>query len=275
MMDGGNGMEEQGGKGSSKMGGKERRKVESLGWLTESSVMPRKQRAIAGVGASSIVELRAELYKTQEDVKKAKEGGADVDVLRSRKKIGVPEKKNAGVEERAAKDALHLKAVEDGKDVYAALEKKAELYEKLSRGELNDDEAEMYNVDFFRKGLLEDERLEMEEEDATAAASIHLHGKSNDSSDLGSEHTRSQSGWIRDGASGLTQEHKQIIREVNEETKDARGRTSTLKQQRLLQSQKKREALRQAYLKRQVEKLRIQRQQSASSGDNQSPATAS
>lgn len=101
MMDGGSGREEQGAKGSSKMGGKERRKVESLGWLTESSVMPKKQRAIAGVGASSIVELRAELYKTQEDVKKAKEG--DVEVVRSRKKIGVPEKKNAGVDERAAK----------------------------------------------------------------------------------------------------------------------------------------------------------------------------
>ncbi|BFI25736.1 hypothetical protein AXG93_3233s1080 [Marchantia polymorpha subsp. ruderalis] len=262
MMDGGSGREEQGAKGSSKMGGKERRKVESLGWLTESSVMPKKQRAIAGVGASSIVELRAELYKTQEDVKKAKEG--DVEVVRSRKKIGVPEKKNAGVDERAAKDALHLKAVEDGKDVYAALEKKAELYEKLSRGELNEEEAEMYNVDFFRKGLLEDERLEMEEEDG----SRDLHGKINDSSDLGSVHTRSQGGWIRDGASGLTQEHKQIIREVNEETKDAREKTSTLKQQRLLQSQKKREALRQAYLKRQVEKLKSQKQQSASSADD-------
>lgn len=98
--------------------------------------------------------------------------------------------------------------MEDGKDVYAALEKKAELYEKLSRGELNEEEAEMYNVDFFRKGLLEDERLEMEEEDG----SRDLHGKINDSSDLGSVHTRSQGGWIRDGASGLTQEHKQIIR---------------------------------------------------------------
>ncbi|KAF3948820.1 hypothetical protein CMV_025228, partial [Castanea mollissima] len=41
------------------------RVVESLGWLTESSIMPKKQRAIAGVGPSSILELKAQLYKSQ------------------------------------------------------------------------------------------------------------------------------------------------------------------------------------------------------------------
>ena len=38
------------------------RVVESLGWLTESTIMPKKQRAIAGVGPSSILELKAQLY---------------------------------------------------------------------------------------------------------------------------------------------------------------------------------------------------------------------
>ncbi|KAL3684897.1 hypothetical protein R1sor_002919 [Riccia sorocarpa] len=268
-MEGGGGKEQDAAGKGSKMEAKERRKVESLGWLTESSVMPKKQRAIAGVGASSIVELRAELYKTQEDVKKAKEAGVDLDALRSRKKIGVIDRKNVGVEDRAARDALHLKGVEDGSNTYAALEKKAELYEKLARGEVSDDEAEKYNVDFFRKGFLEDERLEMEA-DASGEPVKENQGAS------ALEEQWGQRGWVRDGASGLSQDHKQIIREVNLETKEAREKTSTLKQQRQMQEQRKREMLRQQYLKRQVEKLKAQRQrEAAASGDSQPPSTAS
>lgn len=51
-----------------------------------------------------------------------------------------------------------MKAVNDGSVSYAALEKKAELYDKLVRGELPDEEdQEKYCVDFFRKGVEEDE----------------------------------------------------------------------------------------------------------------------
>lgn len=39
------------------------------------------------------------------------------------------------------------------------MEKKAELYEKLVRGEVSDEEdQEKYSVDFFRKGLEQDQR---------------------------------------------------------------------------------------------------------------------
>ncbi|CAM6100917.1 unnamed protein product [Calypogeia fissa] len=62
--------------GEKKIGGKETRRIESLGWIIEFSVMPRKRRDIEGVGAASILELQAERYRTQEDVKKIKEGGA-------------------------------------------------------------------------------------------------------------------------------------------------------------------------------------------------------
>ena len=41
-------------------------------------------------------------------------------------------------------------------DSYAALERKAELYDRLSRGQYDDDE-EQYNVDFLSKGFLTDE----------------------------------------------------------------------------------------------------------------------
>jgi hypothetical protein len=46
-----------------------------------------------------------------------------------------------------------LKAVKDGSTSYAALEKKAELYEKLSRGDLPDEEDKKYCVDFFKKSF--------------------------------------------------------------------------------------------------------------------------
>lgn len=42
-----------------------RRDVESLGWMTESTKMPKKQRVIDGVGAGSLVDLKAQLYRTQ------------------------------------------------------------------------------------------------------------------------------------------------------------------------------------------------------------------
>ena len=86
---------------------KKRVVVESLGWLTESSIMPRKHRAISGVGASSIMELKAQLYNSQEEAKKAKDlAGPDVEFLRAKKKIvshNPLSAKNSGVEARALK----------------------------------------------------------------------------------------------------------------------------------------------------------------------------
>jgi hypothetical protein len=50
-----------------------------------------------------------------------------------------------------------MKAIRDGSVSYAALEKKAALYEKLSRGELPDEEEnEKYCVDFFQKSMEND-----------------------------------------------------------------------------------------------------------------------
>lgn len=60
-----------------------------------------------------------------------------------------------------------MKAVNDGSASYAALERKAGLYEKLARGELPDEEEkEKYCVDFFRKGLEQDEPEQPEGHDA-------------------------------------------------------------------------------------------------------------
>lgn len=64
------------------------------------------------------------------------------------------------------RDKLELKAVKDGSASYAALEKKAELYEKLARGKLPDEEdKEKYCVDFFQKSFTQDEPRELEDRD--------------------------------------------------------------------------------------------------------------
>lgn len=61
------------------------------------------------------------------------------------------------------RDKLELKAVNDGSAGYAALEKKAALYDKLTRGELSDEEdKEKYCVDFFRKSFMQDESQQPE-----------------------------------------------------------------------------------------------------------------
>lgn len=89
-------------------------RVESLGWLTESTLMPRKHKAIEGVGASSIVELKAQLYRTQEEARKAKDSdpssssaASAADAFRARKRSAAPtdvfSQKNSGVEKRAHK----------------------------------------------------------------------------------------------------------------------------------------------------------------------------
>lgn len=68
------------------------------------------------------------------------------------------------------RDKLELKAVKDGSASYAALEKKAELYDKLARGELPDEEdQEKYCVDFLSKSLRQDEPRQPQGHDTSVA----------------------------------------------------------------------------------------------------------
>nr|XP_008375188.1 uncharacterized protein At4g18257-like isoform X2 [Malus domestica] len=79
--------------------------VESLEWLTESSIMSRKHRAIAGIGASSIMELKAQLYQSQKESKQSKElAGSDIEFHRAKKRITAHDAfsaKNSGIDARA------------------------------------------------------------------------------------------------------------------------------------------------------------------------------
>ncbi|KAK4399342.1 hypothetical protein Sango_1409700 [Sesamum angolense] len=221
-----------------------KRVVDSLGWLTESSIMPRKHRAIEGVGASSILELKAQLYKSQEESKRQPKEpihSADhhyaqqLEVHRAKKVISAHDAfsaRNTGVDARAAKDKLELKAVKGGSASYAALERKAALYDKLVRGELSDEEdEEKYCVDFFRKGLEQDQSQTPQPADASTT---QAQGPEDDEGTL--FHIEQ---W-----------------EVHEEANQAREKVSELKMRRQEQAAARREKLKQAYLLKQLEKLK-------------------
>ncbi|XP_021836036.1 uncharacterized protein At4g18257 [Spinacia oleracea] len=230
--------------------------TESLGWLTESTIMPKKHKAIEGVGASSIFELKAELYKSQEDAKKSKEiSGADVEYHRAKKKITANNsfaRKNTGVDARAHQDKLALKAVTDGSASYAALEKKAALYEKLARGELSDEEdKEKYCVDFFRKGHEEEEIQELQPNDSSSKVSEKI-----DEYDDFIPFNSKPLGLGRTAGAVDIDEHKRFVREVHEEVNQARENASELKLRRQEQAAARREKLRQAYIRKQLEKVK-------------------
>lgn len=85
------------------------------------------------------------------------------------------------------RDKLELKAVQDGSASYAALEKKAEIYNKLVRGELPDEEdEEKYCVDFFRKGL-EQGASQMSQENDIATPQVQMSQDNLDGGDDGDD----------------------------------------------------------------------------------------
>ncbi|KAL2327500.1 hypothetical protein Fmac_020927 [Flemingia macrophylla] len=241
---------------------KKRVVTESLGWLTESSIMPKKHRAIAGVGASSLLELKAELYKSQEDSKKSRElSGPDAEYQRAKNKIATKDTfsaKNRGVDARAHKDKLELKAVSDGSASYAAMERKAELYDKLVKGELSDEEdQEKYCVDFFRKGIEHDELLPQPPPGPDVLLGNGDGGGDND--DGGDDSLMFNlkpvgPGRMAGAVDGA--EYKRNIREVHEEANRARDKASEIKLRRQEQVSAHREKLKQAYLRKKLEQLK-------------------
>ncbi|KAJ3670772.1 hypothetical protein LUZ60_008198 [Juncus effusus] len=232
---------------------KREERTESLGWLTESSIMPRKHRAIEGVGAGSILELKAQLYKTQQQ---AKDDSSSTHDRRRDGSTDLFSKRNSGVEARAKKDKLEMKAIKDGAVSYAALEKKAELYEKLSKGELSDEEEkEKYCVDFFQKTL--------EDQNQSQPSNSHDHDNKTDNLN---ERDGDDVAFVRVPGLGRARstvdrdEHKRFVREIHEEAREEREKATSLKMRRQEQEAARREKLRQTYLKKQLNKLLLQKQ---------------
>uniref|UniRef100_A0A287B1H8 Coiled-coil domain containing 174 n=1 Tax=Sus scrofa TaxID=9823 RepID=A0A287B1H8_PIG len=112
-----------------------------------------------------LVDLKAELFRKQEEFKQEKllkDAGVLGKPKTTNKKPSIWSKQNAGVSNRAEKDAEQK--LEEQKTLDKArekLEEKAKLYEKMTKGDFIDEEVEdMYLVDFTQKII--DRHKEME-----------------------------------------------------------------------------------------------------------------
>ena len=102
----------------------------SLGWLTESALMPKKPKEIAEVGKASMFDLRAALYQSEEAVHQSDGGVAAAAVAeerqrRERRKNVLASGKNTGITERNATDLAYEAGEEDR--VTKALERKVHM----------------------------------------------------------------------------------------------------------------------------------------------------
>ncbi|KAM6928161.1 coiled-coil domain-containing protein 174 [Xenentodon cancila] len=145
--------------------------------------MDKKKKPL-NVDASSLVDLKAELYRKQEQFKREKLGQEDVKTgpktKSAVKKPNVWSKQNTGVSARAAKDAEQLAEEQVSLDTARRkLEEKVKLYEQMTKGDFPDEETEkLFLVDFTQK-IIDKQRetvaqRQMENEDEERDGSLHI-----------------------------------------------------------------------------------------------------
>lgn len=115
-----------------------------------------KKKKPYNVTASSLVDLKAELYRKQEQFKHDRLGqdaGAAQKAKTNIKKPSIWSKQNEGVSARAQRDVQQTAEEENTLDKSRQkLEEKARLYEQMTKGDFPDEETEsLYLVDFTQK----------------------------------------------------------------------------------------------------------------------------
>ncbi|KAM6256812.1 coiled-coil domain-containing protein 174 isoform 2-T2 [Porphyrio hochstetteri] len=144
--------------------------------------MDRRKKPL-DVAASSLVDLKAELFRKQEEFKKEKllkDTGIFTKPKTSNKKPNIWNKQNTGVANRAEKD-VEQKAEEEHilDKSRKKLEEKAKLYEKMTKGNFPDEETEdLYLVDFTQKII--DKQHEVQEMYQSEAARKDLEKEADD-----------------------------------------------------------------------------------------------
>ncbi|NXA23257.1 CC174 protein, partial [Ibidorhyncha struthersii] len=144
--------------------------------------MDRRKKPL-DVAASSLVDLKAELFRKQEEFKKEKllkDAGIFAKPKTSNKKPSIWNKQNTGVANRAEKDVEQKTEEEHILDKSRKkLEEKAKLYEKMTKGDFPDEETEdLYLVDFTQKII--DKQHEVQELYRSEAAGKTLEKETDD-----------------------------------------------------------------------------------------------
>lgn len=265
------------------------RSVESLGWLASSGVQPKKRREIEGVGASSLVAMQAQVFRAQQQAAMVREGKLDPEEIRARRKGSVAallDRKNAGVSQRDARDRQDVKTASDRLgESRAALERKAALYERLARGEV-DDEDDKYEVDFVMKGGSGDggrgggDGRTVWGGDGGGGRGGGRGGSEVDTTGLAVQtetgglvhgdmvRERERRAWEQEQlaakaaaeeAERQRQERRELLNEVIDEAAEERRQVAAAREQRAAAEARKRERLKAAFLKKQLGQLKQQK----------------
>ncbi|KAL4431730.1 hypothetical protein ABPG77_002946 [Micractinium sp. CCAP 211/92] len=265
------------------------RSVESLGWLASSGVQPKKRREIEGVGASSLVAMQAQVFKAQQQAALVREGKLDPEEVRARRKGSVAallDRKNAGVTQRDARDRQEIKTASDRlSESRAALERKAALYERLARGEV-EAEDDKYEVDFVMKGDDggggggDGSSIWGSGEGAGRGGGGGWGGGELDSAGLAVQtetggllhmdmvRERERRSWdaeqratkaAEEEAERQRQERRELLNEVIDEAAEERRQAAAAREQRAAAEARKRQRLKAAFLEKQLEQLKQQK----------------
>ncbi|XP_061193538.1 coiled-coil domain-containing protein 174-like [Saccostrea echinata] len=111
------------------------------------------------VNSSSIIDLKAELFRKQEEFKKQQLQNKNASTIKGKsveKKASVWSKKNKGVLERSSKDLEEkIEEANQYERSRKCLEAKAKLYEKITQGNdiPEEDGSQVYLVDFQKKAI--------------------------------------------------------------------------------------------------------------------------
>ncbi|KAG7670366.1 putative Coiled-coil domain-containing protein 174 [Nannochloris sp. 'desiccata'] len=231
----------------------------------------RKCEAI-GVSAASLVALKSQLAKKQEEVsghgvrhavladartKRPRGGGSVAALLQQR---------NPGVAERDREDRLSVKTGGDRlSESRAALERKAALYDRMSSGHmLEDEEAARYEVDFSLK-----ERGSCRGGHNSAAgvgagargtdttqAAVYTTTGALLSADMRQEQERRA--WEErihqeSVAEEVADERRDVIEQLEKQTREGRDRAAIARQERQHAENRKKERLKAEFLKKKLE----------------------
>eukprot|EP01012_Entosiphon_sulcatum_P058630 TRINITY_DN82751_c0_g1_i1.p1 TRINITY_DN82751_c0_g1~~TRINITY_DN82751_c0_g1_i1.p1 ORF type:complete len:289 (-),score=61.76 TRINITY_DN82751_c0_g1_i1:52-888(-) len=235
----------------------------SLGWCTESVILPRRPKEIHGVSGATMVELRAAVFQAQRN-RGQRKSSAPAPTLKPIATV----LKNRGVDERAQRDYQQQQQAKDHK---AALEAKASRYEKLERAGFYDDSADCL-VDFERKAA-----ARMEEDEDSDAEPVPEGGDGRREWDREDEYDEDAEQLRRD-------RKRELLKEVTDETRYARERVRTLRDQKkqrllrkleMLQERKKlremaKEKERQEQVEKQMERDAAPSESSSSSESDES-----
>ena len=122
-----------------------------------STILPKKAKEIEDVSAGTVVDLKATVFRANEDRKYQSSQGINAE-RRVREKQ--PDKFNVGVAARAARDQAEVIAEQiDLANSWESLQKKTKQYEDMARKARIGDEAEggygdeRYSVDFEQKAF--------------------------------------------------------------------------------------------------------------------------